>query len=143
MSIHSNIVNDLGIKVVIYLGAILVYNSIRKRSKLRRAALLGPRESAWNRLLNYGDDQSFLEMTGFNRRTWMQLEDIIFPIHEGIQTKRGRPPVLNDRGQLGLLIFFLGSTMTLSQLCMIFGVVPSSTCIYINRLLKRVYEKYV
>ena len=141
MDIQSTIAYDLSIKVVIYLGAILVYNSLRKRSKLSRLALLSPRESAWNRLMKYGDDQSFLEMTGFNRKIWVKLEDIIFPIKERIRSKRGRSPLLNDRGQLGLFIFFLGSNMTLSQLCMIFGVVPSSASAYINRILNRVYKK--
>ena len=111
MDIHSTIVKDLGIKVIIYLGAILVYNYLRKRTKLSRLALLHTRESAWNRLLKYGDDQSFLEMTGFSRKTWVQLEDIIFPINDRIRRKRGRPPLLNDRGQLGLFIFFLGSNI--------------------------------
>ena len=141
MDSPSKFINEAGINVIIYVAAILIYNSIRNRSKLSRSGLLGPKESPWNKLLNYGDDKSFLEMTGFDRKTWMRLEDVIFPAKERLRSKRGRPSILDDRGQLGLFVFFLGSSMSLSQLCMIFGIVPSSASRFINRMLKKVPVK--
>ncbi len=37
----------------------------------------------------------------------------------------GRPWLLHPKGYLGLLLFYLGSTMNNKHLCMIFGVMPA------------------
>ena len=57
---------DVLMLVVLFAG-IVHYNSIRNRSKLTRSALLQPSLSPWNRLYMFGNESSFLEMTGFTR----------------------------------------------------------------------------
>lgn len=108
--------------------AIRVYNGQRRNQKLTRAA-------PWFRLLNFGDDYSFLNLTGFTRFAFMQLEAVLL---DGLPVRRGRPPQLDFRGQLGLYLFFLGSRMGLKHLCMLFGIVPSSASVFINRMMKLV-----
>jgi hypothetical protein len=40
--------------------------------------------------------------------------------------RRGRPPPLAPEDQLGLILFYFGSTMTMKFLFMIFGITPSA-----------------
>jgi len=47
----------------------------------------------------------------------------------------GRPRLLNSRDELGLILFYLGSSMTLSELCLIFGCTPTRCSLVINRQL--------
>ena len=54
------------------------YNSLRNRSQLTRSAILKPMSSPWAQLLNYGDDRSFLELTGFSRDSFYELRNVIF-----------------------------------------------------------------
>ena len=60
---------------------IQVYNTIRdNRPILTRSAILQPSLAPWDRLLNFGDDGSFLTMmTGFSRPAFMALESILKP----------------------------------------------------------------
>jgi hypothetical protein len=54
---------------------------------------------------------------------------------------RGRPELLDCTSQLGLCLFFIGSTMGIKHLCLIFGVVPSVCSKVINRMLWLVVKK--
>jgi len=45
---------------------ILWYNSLREQYYVRKRALVHPRFSPWTRLLNNGDERSFITLTGFN-----------------------------------------------------------------------------
>ena len=60
-------------KVLTFLLLILLvqaYNSCRTRTLLTKSALVLPSQSPWQRLFDCGDDQSFILMTGMNRRAF-------------------------------------------------------------------------
>ena len=63
--------------VAFVFAAALWYNSLRNRSRLTRSAILLPHVSPWNRLLNNGDDGSFLEMTGFSGLAFNELRSVL------------------------------------------------------------------
>ena len=75
------------------------YNSLRVRNEITKCALNKPRFSAWRRLYKYGDNSSFISMTGFDRKSFQLLLDLIFP-HIGGK-RRGRPEALNDLDKVG------------------------------------------
>jgi hypothetical protein len=54
---------------------------------------------------------------------------------------RGRSELLDCTAQLGLYLFFIGSTMGIKHLCLIFGVVPSCCSDVINKMLRLVVKK--
>jgi len=99
----------------ILLFFIHIYNNSREsRSFLTRSGILHPRLAPWERLLNFGDDGSFLTMTGFTRPAFMALENILKPPTPIINVG-GRPPSLNFRGQLGLFLMWCCSRMRLKS----------------------------
>ncbi len=51
--------------------------------------------------------------------------------------RRGRPRSLFPDGYLGLLLFYLGSSMNYKHLCIIFGITPSVCSRAINWMLKK------
>ena len=59
-----------------------IHNSFRERHKLTRSAILSPESCAWRHLLQNGDEQSFLELTGFNKQTFNALVLILFDDHD-------------------------------------------------------------
>ena len=125
----------------VLISAIAHYNSIRNRSHLQRQALLQPKFSPWSRLLNYGDESSFLTLTGFDFNSFRRLVVILSP-DDDEQRIGGRPRMLDLHGRIGLALFFLTSHMRIKHLCMLFGIVPSTAsrdirdilCIIIRRL---------
>ena len=118
----------------------VVYNSCRNRRKLKREALLKPKFSAWNRLYCKGDDGSFLELTGFNKKTFKLLLKDLFD-EEPVRAKVGRPRMLDNAAKLGLYLLYLNSTVALKHLCLIFGVVPSTASSALSEMRERVCEK--
>ena len=105
---------------------IQAHNSIRRRNKLHRRALLHPKQSPWERLYTHGDSSSFLVMTGLSRTAFQELSSVLFQDNNQQPIlRRGRPELLDCNAQLGLYLFFIGSTMGIKHLCLIFGVVPS------------------
>jgi hypothetical protein len=61
-------------------------------------------------------------MTGMTRHAFTLLHDVLF---FGKQPQRtGRPQLMNPTAQLGLFLFFIGSTMGYKHLCLIFGCTP-------------------
>jgi hypothetical protein len=102
------------------------HNSVRRRTKLHRYALLSPSESPWQKLYYHGDSSSFHLMTGLTRRAFTVLLNTLFEDNnqQPIVLKRGRPELLDPITQLGLYLFFIGSTMGIKHLCMIFGIMP-------------------
>jgi hypothetical protein len=128
------------------LGAVLIfalvqgYNSCRSRNYLTRSALLLPALSPWQRLLNFGDDKSFLLMTGMTRAAFVLLDRAIFPF-ESTMPIVGRPSSLDSRGQLGLFLFYIGSKMGTKHLCTIFGITPSCSSRFVNDLLRLVVKR--
>lgn len=118
------------------------HNSVRKRTKLHRSALLSPSQSPWERLYHHGDASSFLLMTGLTRSAFRSLHATLFDNNiQRLVARRGRPGLLNSAAQLGLFLFFIGSTMGIKHLCMIFGVVPSVCSDVINKMLRLVVTK--
>lgn len=115
---------------------LLYHNSLRDRTHLLRGALVSPEDSPWSYLWLHGDSSSFLHMTGLNRRAFRSLR--VFLFGDVDVRRRGRPPSLNPEGLLGLLLFYLGSTMNTKHLCMLFGIVPSVCSRAINMMLRKV-----
>ena len=115
------------------------HNSLCDRTYLLCEALVSPHESLWYKLLHYGENSSFLKMTGLNLEAFGSLLDYLFDLdHIANLCRCGRPPLLGPDGLLGLFLFYLGSTMNYKYLCLIFGITPSVCSRAINMMLKRV-----
>jgi hypothetical protein len=72
-------------------------------------------------------------LTGFSRISLFILEQALL-FNEANQNI-GRPSSLDDRDQLvGLFSFFVGCRMRLKDLFLIFGTVPSTASVCINKL---------
>jgi hypothetical protein len=77
-------------------------------------------------------------MTGLNHHAFRLLLEYIFDDDEIVpRCRRGRPYSLGPNGYLGLLLFYLGSTMQYKHLCLIFGLTPSVCGKAINWMLQR------
>jgi hypothetical protein len=116
-------------------------NLVRNRSYLHRCALLAPAESPWTKLYHHGGAPSFLMMTGMSRQAFLQLFDILFIDGHQQHYRGGRPPLMDPIAQLGLYLFFVGSTMGIKHLCLIFGVIPSVCSCTITAMLSLVVQK--
>ena len=82
---------------------------------------------------------SFLTSTGMARNAFSILHDVLF---FGQQPQRtGRPQLMSPTAQLGLFLFFIGSTMGYKHLCLIFGCTPTVCSRVINKMLKLVVKK--
>jgi len=132
-------------KLLLLVHFIQMYNNIRERHYLRRRAIVEPRLSAWQHLLSYADEGSFLDVTGFNFASFRSLVTIVFDDELGDELqgrrKRGRPRSLDYSGRVGLVVFFLGSTLMTKHLCLIFGIVPSVANEEIHEMLERLVLK--
>jgi hypothetical protein len=117
-------------------------DSCTRCNKLHRFALLYPNQSPWQCLYTHGDSSSFLAMTGLSRSAFQQLSLALF-VDNNQQPilQRGRPELLDCISQLGLYLFFIGSTMGIKHLCLIFVVVLSVCSKVINRVLRWVVRK--
>ena len=108
---------DLDLCLLLFLFILIKYhNSIRNRSYLTRNAVLSPSASPWKRLLEFADEGSFLNVTGFNRLAFAELVSVLFTdleFEERIpgSRKRGRATALDIEGQVGLYLFYVGSTL--------------------------------
>ncbi len=100
-------------------------------------AIVHPSESPWRRLYDRADEASFLHMTGLNRRAFVMLMDHMFDLEALACRCRGHPCLLGPEGYLGLLLFYLGSTMNYIHLCHIFGIAPLVCSCGINGMLKK------
>ena len=99
--------------LVLIIALVEYHNNIRERCALLRPAILHPTRSPWRRLMDYGDASSFLLLTGITREAFYILLDILLPPRpEHLPKRRGRKWSLPPDGQLGLLLFYLGSTMS-------------------------------
>ena len=76
----QNMLDDSSVLVTLIFAAIVYYNSCRNRHKLARPALLIPKHSPWQHLLTFGDDISFLDITGFSRDSWATVSQPIWPL---------------------------------------------------------------
>ena len=114
-------------KVFLLLLAIIRhYNGIRDHSYLTRSAILLPHLAPWRHLMDNSDASSFLLMTGLTRDAFNTLLDIIKPPgHSALPKQKGRKWSLPPDAQWGLLLFYVGSTMVMKHLCLLFGITPS------------------
>ena len=111
---------------------LIYHNSIRRRHHLTRSGILPTNASPWRHLYENGDEGSFLNLTGFSREAFEEMHDYLYDnVDHRVGT--GRPSLLNSRDELGLILFYLGSSMTLSELCLIFGCTPTRCSLIINR----------
>jgi hypothetical protein len=97
-----------------------------------------PHEAPWRKLYESADDSSFLHKTGLNRRAFRSLLQYLFVEDKIVpRRRRGRPHLLGPDGYLGLLLFYLGSTMNYKHLCLIFELTLSVCGKPINWMLRR------
>eukprot|EP01031_Cornospumella_fuschlensis_P047388 gene47388-58046_t len=97
-----------------------MYNSLKRKSKRSRAALSPPDASPWRKLLSRGDAKSFLTMTGMTRCAFRLLLQDLWDVPNPPPSDRSS--LLTNEDKLGLILFYLGSKMTLSELSILFGV---------------------
>jgi hypothetical protein len=84
------------------------HNSVRRRKKLHRCAILSPSESPWQRLYYHGDISSSLLMTGLTRRAFHLLLKTLFTDNnlQSVLHRRGRPDLIDPVAQLGLYLLY-------------------------------------
>jgi len=96
----------------------------------------------WNHLFHYGDPSSFLLMTGLTREAFNMLHDLLKPPgHPDLPKRKGRKWSLSSEGQLGLFLFYIGSTMNYKFLCVIFGITPNPCSRMLRNMLKLVVRR--
>jgi hypothetical protein len=118
------------------------HNSMRECHILLRTAIVQSCDSPWTKLYQSADPVSFLHMTGLTRPTFVTLLDYLFDLEDiAHHCQRGCPCSLGPEGYLGLLLFYLGSTMQYKYLCLIFGITPSVCSCVINTMLKKVVRR--
>jgi hypothetical protein len=66
------------------------------------------------------------------------LIEHVFNLENFSRHCRGRPRLLGPDGYLGLILFYLGSTMINKHLCLIFGTTPSVCSRAINWMLRKI-----
>ena len=70
------------------------------------------------------------------------LLDIIKPPgHPALPKQKGVSGACPPDAQLGLLLFYVGSTMAMEHLCLLFGITPSVCSQIRNNMLKLVLRK--
>ena len=132
LSIVSASSTHYRVKILVLILALCVYsNSIRERTWLYREAVLHPSKSPWNHLFHYGDPSSFMLMTGLTREAFNTLHDLLKPPgHPDLPKRKGCKWSLSSEGQLGLFLFYIGSTMNYN-VCVWFFVslqIPVRVC---------------
>jgi hypothetical protein len=114
------------------------HNTIRDPHLLLRKAIVCPSKLLWRKLYDHADESSFLHVTGLNRRAFAMLMEHVFDLEALARRRHGCPCLLGPEGYLGLLLFYLGSTMNYKHLCLIFGITPLVCSRGINWMLKKI-----
>ena len=82
-------------------------------------------------------------MTGLSPPSFTLLLGYLFDLEDIVRhCQHGCPRLLGPKGCLGLLLFYLGSTVNYKCLCMLFGITPSVCSRMINMMLKKVVRRY-
>ena len=150
------------LRFTLLLFTIFEYNDSRNRRErfLTRSGVNYPNQSAWKKLLDNGDASTFVNITGFDFRTFRLLVRIWeTDVEQVVLSNRGRPRSLDAEGEIGLLLMFLNrflvlslviliiscfeiyilfcyySTLGIKHLCLIFGIVPAVASRTINSSL--------
>jgi len=79
-------------------------------------------------------------MTGMTRHAISLLHDVLF-VGQQQRTGQGRPKLMDPNAELGLFLFFIGSTMGYKHLCLIFDFTPTVCSRVMNKMLKLVVKK--
>ena len=114
----------LKIKLLVLLCLIVKYNNTKNRHYLKRKAVMEPRLCPWYHLLYNGDDMSLLEVTGLTKESFLKLYSVVpgeSSVEEHVK-KRGRPSILDGHMRIGLVLFYVNSTLKTKHLCTIFGL---------------------
>ena len=82
--------------VVLFFVFICGYVTVRNRHYVTKSAIPPPELSGWAYLYQNGDDYSFIELTGFDRATFLELHSVIF---DDIPWRTGRIPKLDTKGK--------------------------------------------
>ena len=106
---------------------LIYYNGIRRRHRLTGSGIFQPERSPLLCLYENGDEGSFLNLTGFSRASFHELHEYMYRDNELPRTCR--PRLLNTEG---IIVFYLGSSMTISHLCLIFVCTPSRCSDIVN-----------
>ena len=108
-------------KLIVSILIGLYFNSLRRRNRLTRSAILELKTAPWYKIISSADDNSFLEITGFSKKAFNSLLADILPRDGESKQRFGRPSHLDLRGKLALYLIFCNSRMKLTQLCLLFG----------------------
>jgi hypothetical protein len=131
--------DDHRLKQILLVILLMQYhNSICDCHYLLRPAIVDPTKSPWRKLYDNADATSFLLMTGLTHEAFWALLNYIFDVEEIVLCRRcGCPCSMGPDGYLGLLLFYLGSTMNNKHLCLIFGLTLSVCSHAINWMLQK------
>ena len=75
--------------------------------------------SSWHHLYESG---SFFNITGFSRESFEEMHDYLY---DEEYRDAGRPRLLNNHDELGLILFHFGPSMKYSELFLLFGCIPT------------------
>jgi hypothetical protein len=76
-------------------------------------------------------------MTGLTGEAFVTLHDILQPPeYHSFERRKGHKWSLPSGALLGLLPFYLGSTMSYKHLCLVFGITPSVCSHILNNMIK-------
>jgi hypothetical protein len=70
-------------------------------------------------------------LTGFSSEALEEMHDYLYD-NEEEHRGAGRPRLLNNRDELGLILFYFGPSMKYSKLCLLFGCTPTQCSAIIN-----------
>lgn len=111
------------------LTLIRIRATLRERHYLTSQALLTPEEGAWYVLYQHGTDKNLINQVGLGRDAFNDLL-ATFSRHYSIKSgpgRPGRPARLRDKhAVLGFILTYYCSTVELKNLCVQFGVPPST-----------------
>lgn len=127
-------------KLTLFLLAIQFHNSQRFRSKLKRPALLRIEKSCWRKLLHSNDDDSFLNILGFNYRAFFQLVEVLkqdYPFN----FEKGRKKRYDFVDCVGLYLIYICSSYRVKDLALVFGLVPSTVSAILSAMIAWVPDK--
>ncbi len=125
-------------RLLLIILLIQYHSSICHWSYLLCQAILKPHQSPWKKLYLQADDTLFFHMTRLILEGFRLLLQYLFDLEDITHhCRRGRPCLLHPDGYLGLLLFYLGSTIYDKHLCLIFGITPSVSSQVIWFMLKK------
>jgi hypothetical protein len=136
--------NGWGLQRLLLLLIILLqfHNGICEHHTLLCPELVQPCNLPWTKLYQNADPTSYLHMMGLTQHAFVMHLDYLFDLEAIANHCQGRWRCsLGPEGCLGLLLFYLGSTMQYKHLCLNFGVTLPVCSRVINTMLAKVVLK--